>query len=58
MSPSCKLHRWAKQQTNSDVRALADGQTDRWTDRRYQVHYLPASLSYVVDNEGTSDQGH
>ena len=32
----------------SDVRA--DVRTDRQTDRRYQAHYLPALLSYAVDN--------
>ncbi len=25
-------------------------ETDRQTDKRYQVHYLPALLSYAVDN--------
>ncbi len=36
----------------SGVRALKDGQTNKWTDWRYQVHYyLPASLSYAVDNK-------
>ena len=29
----------------------ADGHTDGHTDRRYQAHYLPASLSYTVDND-------
>ena len=27
-----------------------DRRTDGWTDGRYQVHYLPASLSYAVNN--------
>ncbi len=27
------------------------GWTDRRTDVRYQVHYLPALLSYAVDND-------
>ncbi len=30
-------------------RGRTDERTDRWTDRRYQVHYLPVSLSYAVD---------
>ncbi len=24
---------------------------DRWADEHYQVHYLPASLSYAIANE-------
>ena len=33
-------------------------ETDEWTDRqtegRYQVHYLPALLSYAVDNKNVA----
>ncbi len=39
------------------VRALmdgwTDGKTDGRTDRCYQAHYLPALLSYAVDNQYT-----
>ena len=47
----------------SAMRVFADGRMDGWTDGRmdrqmdrqtdgyYQVHYLPALLSYTVDNK-------
>ncbi len=35
-----------RRSNDAAVGALTDGQTNG----RYQVHYLPASLSYVVDN--------
>ncbi len=39
----------------ADISAFADirkdTQTYRHTDERYQVHYLPVSLSYAVDNK-------
>ncbi len=35
----------------SGVRALTDRQMDGRMDARYQVHYLPALLSYPVDNK-------
>ena len=34
------------------VAHCADRRTDGWTDGRYQVHYLPASLNYAVDKYG------
>ncbi len=37
----CPFQRFSREST--------DKQRDGRTDRRYQVHYLPASLSYVVD---------
>ena len=36
----------------SSGRVQTDTQMDGQTDGRYQVHYLPALLSYVVDNQG------
>ncbi len=36
---------------NQFRRESADGRTDR----RYQAHHLPASLSYAVDNENNPE---
>ncbi len=43
-----------RRSNGSGVRALTNGQMDGQTDRCYQVHYLPASLSYAVDNNNVN----
>ncbi len=44
---------WLVKQFKQEIitNGLTDGQTDRRMDRHYQVYFLPASLSYAVDNE-------
>ncbi len=40
--------------SNLSGKTVQEGECYKWTDRLYQVHYLPASLSYTVDKY----QGH
>ena len=42
-------------QNGSAMSAQTDKRMDRHTDGHYQVHYLPASQSYAVDNNYKSN---
>ena len=39
------------QMVQAGEHGLTDGRTDKQTNGRYQVQYLPALLSYTVDND-------